>query len=408
MSRIVAVAWHDLRRAAGAPVGLIVMLSIPLLITAIIGLSFGGQGRSKTVRLRLLVWDRDDSFVSHLVTSAITQDRAAEFIDATFVGEEGTDLLRKGKATALLVIPPAFGDSLLAGQQARLELVKNPAERYLPVASEHGVRVLASALSALALVLDDELKTIAGISKAPELAAMRLVSNVSDGISRKLYLLGTRLSPLPLSVERRATQETDTLNIFGGVLPGLTVLMLMMVARKLLSEVTEDRENGTLATLLASPLTLVEYAAGKTAALIVIVLVGFAVLIPAGSLMFGIRWGNPLGVTMVAVAFAVATSGLMLLLAGIARSARQADSMGIMVVLVMGLAGGSMAPLRVERGVLAVIGACTPNRWAIDSFWALMEGQPLAAVGGNVAVLGASGAILLILGARCLLRKVSL
>ncbi|MCU0613115.1 MAG: ABC transporter permease, partial [Candidatus Eisenbacteria bacterium] len=161
MKRALAVAWRDLKRAAGAPVGIILMLLVPLLLTGIMGLSFGSRQRPARVpRLRLLVLDRDGAFISQFITSGLRQERLTEFVDPVFVGEEGVDLIRKGKASALLIIPAGFSDSVLTGRRTFLELVKNPGERFLPVVAEHGVRLLATGLDAVALLLEDELAAI--------------------------------------------------------------------------------------------------------------------------------------------------------------------------------------------------------------------------------------------------------
>ena len=407
--RVLAVAWRDLKRAASAPVGIVLMLSVPLILTAIIGLSFGSSERpARMPRVRLLVLDRDKSFISQFITAGLRQERLADYVDPAFVGEEGVDLIRKGKASALLIIPSGFSDSVLAGREASLELVKNPAERFLPVVADHGVRLLTTGLDAVALLLENELDTISGAQPATVDAGAERASGIAGQISRKLYHLGNRLSPLPMRIELVGKAESaHGLGVFGLVLPGLTVLMLMMVAQKLLREVTEEHENGMLAALLASPLSPLEYAAGKTGALLVVIALGFVLLLPAGALLFGINWGNPAGVILVAASFSVATAGVMMLLAGLTRTARQAEALGIMVVLVMGLVGGSMVPFRAEHGPLAVLARMTPNRWAIDGFLEIMSGEPPRSILREVAVLFGGGVVLLVAGAGALLHKVS-
>ncbi|MBN1423671.1 ABC transporter permease [Candidatus Fermentibacteria bacterium] len=409
MNRVCAVAWRDLKRAAMAPLGIGLMLSVPLILAGIMGLSFGSSSQpGKIPRLRLLVWDRDGSLVSRFITSALGQERTADFVDAAFVRDEGMEMLREGKASALLIIPPGFADSILSGSKATLQLVKNPAERFMPVIAHHAAGALATVLDALILVLEDDIRATGDPFPSDGLSGEARVGGMAERISRKIYHLSESLTPWPLHVDSVREQSAGrSIGVFGAVLPGLTVLMLMMIGQKLLREVSEEHENGMLSALLASPLNPIEYGAGKTLALLVIIGAGFLILMPAGALLFGINWGNPVGVMMVAGSFAVATAGIMMLLVGISRTGRQADALGVMVVLIMGLVGGSMIPFRAERGPLAILAGLTPNRWAIDGFLTIMGGEGPAAVIRETAVLFFGGIVLMTAGGWALLRKVT-
>ncbi len=406
---MLAVAWRDLKRASAAPGGIILMLLLPLLLTGIIGVSFGTSPSRRTIpRLRVLVWDQDRTVVSRSLASILGQERVASYVEPTYVGEEGIELLRAGKASALLVIPEGFTDSILLGSRASLRVVKNPAERYMPVVAHHAAAVLATVVDALAVILKEEIASLGQTLRQGEGLGAMAIGALSDRIARKSYVLMERITPWPLGLRSTKALSSDgRVGLFGSVLPGLMVLMLMMISQKLLREVTEEHEDGTLASLLSTPASSVEYGLGKTLALIAIIEVGFLVLLPAGSFLFGIRWGHPLGVMMVATAFAVAASGVMMLLAGITRTSRQAEAVGLIVVLLMGLLGGSMLPIRPDKGPVAFLAALTPNRWAIDGFLASMTGKPPWAVIDESLVLFVGGLALLVLGGWALTHRVS-
>jgi ABC-2 type transport system permease protein len=410
MSRIAAVAWRDLKRTANAPVGTFLMLLIPLILSGIIGLAFGSGGDGQTLpKVELLVLDRDDGFLSRFFSTALSQEQASEHLAVEYVGEEGHDLIRQGKASALLILPEGMTDSLLSGGAVEFQLIKNPGQRYLPVVAENGLRLVASALDALVKLLEPELKLI---REMPETfatgSAQDHIALISSQMSRRFYQLTEMLTPWPVTLKTTESEkeEQSGLSVFGYVLPGLTVMMLMLIAQKLLREVNEEHETGVLSAVLATPVSITEYATGKALSLLVLILVGFLILLPAGWILFSIHWGNPLSVLILATSFSIATAGLMMILAGVTRTGRQADALGTIVVLVMSLIGGSMIPFRPEQGVLSVVSRLTPNRWAIDGFLATMDGAAPAAVIDEAGVLLVAGLVLLLFGSLLLRRRV--
>ena len=90
MNRIGAVAWRDLKRTANAPVGTLLMLLIPLILSGIIGLSFGSGGDGAQLpKIKLLVLDRDGGILSRFLSSGLSQEQASAYLDVRYVGEEG-------------------------------------------------------------------------------------------------------------------------------------------------------------------------------------------------------------------------------------------------------------------------------------------------------------------------------
>ncbi len=393
-----------------APTGIVLMLLIPLLLSGIIGLAFGtGDGEQKFPTLKLLVWNRDEGLVGRLFASTLGQESASQYVDAEFVAEEGMERIRQGKASALLILPEGLTDSILAGGTATLELIKNPAEQYMPLIAENGMRLVASALDALVRILEPELALIRNADEVDaHIPEQEQIASISAAMSGRFYRLAQWFSPWPVKLEMHEPDESSSegMNVFGYVLPGLTVMMLLMIAQKLLREISEEHENGTLSAVLATPIDVTEYAMGKALGLLILTLAGFAVLLPCGSLLFSIHWGEPVAVLTMAIGFSLAASGMMMLLCGITRSSRQAEAVGITVVLLMSLVGGSMVPFRAEHGVLAVLSRLTPNRWAIDGFLAVMQGEPVTAILGEAGVLFVAGLVMLVTGAMLFRKRV--
>src|SRR5438128_8793679 len=68
--------WKDLRRAWRNPVGWLVFLAVPLVITGLIGAIFGPKSNTSALgRIRFAVVDEDDSVLTKFLRGGLSQDK---------------------------------------------------------------------------------------------------------------------------------------------------------------------------------------------------------------------------------------------------------------------------------------------------------------------------------------------
>ena len=96
-------------------------------------------------------------------------------------------------------------------------------------------------------------------------------------------------------------------------------------------------------------------------------------IVAATALLFGVEWGDPLGVTVLALAFSLVGAGIAMLIGSVANNAEQASSIGVFAGLGVAALGGAMARPRSSpsRGDHLWL---TPHRWALDGFRELILG----------------------------------
>ena len=96
----------DFRRSVRNPWPLIMNLSLPLAITALIGLAFGGGCSGPGVaRIRVAVVDEDGSFLGGTLKSALTQGEGAVYFEVISPARvEAVHLLRDDKFSAALIV----------------------------------------------------------------------------------------------------------------------------------------------------------------------------------------------------------------------------------------------------------------------------------------------------------------
>jgi ABC-2 type transport system permease protein len=141
MRFVLIAAAKDLRRRLSDPAALIIWIGLPLLLGGLISLIAGDD---ETVpRAQVLVVDQDDTFVSRFLASAGGRGGLGNLVDLEEVSlEEGQRRIDAGDATALLVLPRGFQDSVLQDAPAEITLVTNPAQQILPGIVEEALEIL--------------------------------------------------------------------------------------------------------------------------------------------------------------------------------------------------------------------------------------------------------------------------
>jgi ABC-2 type transport system permease protein len=148
-----------------------------------------------------------------------------------------------------------------------------------------------------------------------------------------------------------------------------------------------ERVEGTLPRLMTTPTGAAQVLGGKVFGIFLSGAAQVGVLVLASSLLFGLRWGDPLAVAAIILAVAAAATGWGLLLAALARTPAQVGSLGSALMLVFGILGGSFFPAAGFPGWLQAISRLTPNAWGLEAFNTLARGNGLAHIGLPLAAL---------------------
>ena len=115
-----SAAKKDLVRHREQPLAILIWLAVPLLIGGLMYL-VAGAGSGPKPKALVVLTDEDDSFVSGLFLNAFKSDQfGAVFRIETMSLEEGRAVVDAGDATAQIVIPRGFSDSVLKETPAEL------------------------------------------------------------------------------------------------------------------------------------------------------------------------------------------------------------------------------------------------------------------------------------------------
>jgi ABC-2 type transport system permease protein len=163
----------------------------------------------------------------------------------------------------------------------------------------------------------------------------------------------------------------------------------------------QERRQGTLARLLAAPITPAQILAAKLLVSFVLGVVSMVVLIVAAAVLMDAKLGSPAGVGILVLCGVAAATATVALVVGIARTPEQAGLAQSMIALVLGILGGSFFSMARAGGFGAVATTFTPHYWFSEGLARLSGGNAwtaaLAPAGVLViftAVVGVPGLIL--------------
>jgi ABC-2 type transport system permease protein len=390
------------------------LLIIPLAMTALIGMIFnpGSGSETKLPAIKLLLVDKDKGLASKFLIGVFDQKEIKDMFQVTLIEEAaGEKLMKKGKASAMLVIPKNFSNDLAERKACTLEVVKNPSEEFLPGVAEEFARTMAVGFSAIAQVFADELKVIQGASKleleAITVAQMTPFLEMARG---KIIALKSYLSPLILQMKASTTEKPGKstkpagFNIFAYIMPGMLIMFLLFIIEAFMREIQNERADGKIRRMMFSSLTTRELV---TARLFSGWLMGILVCILAmavGTLIFRIDWGNPLLLLLLIMVSCFWCAAFFGMLNAFFKNKNQAGAFSSPIIMVFAAFGGSMLSLEQIPPSMRWISKFTVNNWFITGCQQIMDGKIPS---GPFTVLAVSGLIFASIAMVALQRRLS-
>ena len=147
------VALKDLRMRLRDRNTLVMMLLLPVGMTAIIGFAFGGESGISTVEF-LLVAPEEGGFLADGAAGFLSQHELFDVERAS--EEEARRAVAAGEKSAAVVIPEGLIDSFLSGTPAEARVLRDPASNIKAGIVQSMVEQFVSSVSAssaLALIM---------------------------------------------------------------------------------------------------------------------------------------------------------------------------------------------------------------------------------------------------------------
>ncbi len=376
MKIILQIGWKDLRVIFRDRAALILMLVAPFVLTVAMGLVTGSLGNSVSgvSQVSVVVVNLDQNVMGNTLVEQLKSPQLSQLlaVDENNNVAAARAMVDASKTAAAVIIPAGFTANMnsQAGQPtstvAQIEVYKNPS------------RTISAG------VVQSTVERILG-----EMETSYLSGQVAGAGARPALTLKTS--------QASASEETNLLMYLA---PGFALLFLMYTVSLGGKTLLTERQEGTLARLMTTPIQPGQVLVGKMAGTYMIGLAQMLILIGASALLLSLTWGNQLALLILLITAVAAATGWGMLLAALSRTPGQVSSIGMAMTLLFGLVGGSFFGGTLT-GVVGYIGMITPNYWGQKGFNTLANG-------GNVQDLLPVYAALLVMAAILLVTSVAI
>ena len=353
------IAWNELHRRLRDRSVLIGCLAAPLLMAAVLGLSFAGGASATPV---------------HIGVSGASPQMLTAALDAS-------------------QLPKNVTVTTLPSQQS----VKNA------VASgtlDGGVAVLPSQLrlhTLLIPIVDPGATHTPGfdvVTKGTSPLGEEYAESVAAGISSVMYasrvphMEATEAAdPATVAVNSEEVGHGGKVNL-NFFAPNIAVVFLFIGSGLGMRSLLMERSAGTLARITAAPVRPTQIVLGKLLAIFLTGMATIFVIWAVTTYGFGADWGNLLGVLLMAIGATAAMCGIGVFLTSLAKTEQQAFGITLLVGLFLALVGGNLLPSGSLPDVFQVIALGTPNGWALVGFGRLDQlGEPASSIIGPFVIL---------------------
>lgn len=388
MTRFLTIALKDLRLALRDRAALLLMLLAPFLLTVGMGFVTGrltGTASGPSA-IGVIIVDQDKGALADAMIKAFDIERVRALVNVQRLTDEqeARARVRDDKAAAAIVIPPGFTDSVFSPQPGQASV---RVERYGNPLAPTSVSVIDAVLSSF--LGEVETGRIGGLVAVEAMLKRGLVA--PQDIARYASEMGQRLSAGTATAEavvlRRSTVAVnDELDVLALLAPGMALLFLMYTVTRGASLILAERDGSTLARLFATPTATASILGGKIAGVFLTGAAQVGILIAASGLIFGVKWGDPLGVIALVLASAAAATAWGVFILAFAKSREQVTVTGSALMMLFAILSRSFGNMPLPEA-LQGLGKLTPNYWGLDGFGRLAQGQSFAAIAPNLTTL---------------------
>jgi ABC-2 type transport system permease protein len=391
MRKIWAIAMNDVRQLFADRGAAVSRLLVPVALIFVIGIANGAfeSGDFAPPLLELRSQDQGtlaQSYLEYITGNAEGFRVCGEAADPCPAPElDASRRLATGTTDFTVEVPAGFGESVRSDQPVTVTLRQDrsdpqAASAITPVLDAAGrfTVALASAGSAAASVtIAEEPETRAAIRDAAEERALVLLSQERVRYEREEI-------ELPRQYPLEGFQQS---------VPGQGSMFVMLSVLAGASLIVADRKRGTLQRVRVAPISRAGFVAGKILGRFLIGMAQYIVAIGTGAVigvLFDIRFGSsPFLLLLVMAAFALAASGISVLVATLVRREQQAATLTMLIVLTLAPLGGAWWSLDMEviPTVMHRIAVISPFYWVMEGFRAGIYDLGIAAAALPLLVL---------------------
>ena len=356
------IAMKDLRLRWKDKRGLITMLLMPILLTAILGSALGGnfgEDASMPDTIVGVTFDEQDSITNQWVDDVLPSD---EVTVTSFENSQQVEAALQERAIDVgVVLPENWGEQM---DTSDVKVWTDP-EKTIQASIVHSMLTsFVDRAQAVSTTTNLFASTIAGVEGVD-------VEGATEAVVADLAAVAES-EGMSVRAGEEGQASLTGMQYYAAAMGVMFVLFNATVGAR---SVLEERHTQTLARLAMTPIRPFSIIAGKFLGTLFYSLLQFFLFLIVTYLFFDVSWGADLGqVLVVVLTYGIAVSGLAMMLSSVVKQEKTVDAVGGIGVQVLALLGGSMIPIAAFPDVLQTVSNAIPNKWALDGFLTVMTG----------------------------------
>lgn len=390
------IAWKDFKIRFTDRRGFLMMIFMPLLLTAILGSALSGvlEGNKFPTTVLGYYQEDQDSLAETFHKDVLQGADLQSYITVKEVTsrDELTTLLKEGKVDAGLIIPAKWSENMNQGELKQPTLLSDPGKTLQSSITETVIRSFTQRVQAISLATNVVVNDLA--KSTPVMTGTMNLGNVAKDISKQLSDIASEKTGI--AVKTSGKKSVSSMQYYAVGMGVMFLLFNISVGAKM---IVAERSTETLARLMSTPTSILSILTGKFIGTLLFSFIQFVIFVLGTHYFFSVNWGdNLLQVGAVGFSYSICVSGLSMLVAGMIQSEKTADTISGVGIQLFALLGGSMLPIDAFPDTLKMIANIAPNKWALTSFLDIMGGIAWQELFPTFAILLIIGFVSLILG----------
>ena len=413
------IAIKDMTRSFRSAFALIFMFGVPLLMTGMFSLMFGGSGsKNQAFTLpvtKVVVANLDQGgpgfeaaktqlpggsqagSMGDLILSVLQDKSFADLMQVTTVdsAEAARKAVDNQEAGAAILIPADFSARFSdLESQATIELYKDPALTIGPGIIQSILEQFMDSMSASRIAVSVTLKQTGSTDPALIGRVMQQYLSSAPAGDQRAALLDIR------SVTTNKQSTSPLLTIIAPIMGWLIIFYAFFTGASTAQSILKEDEEGTLPRLFTTPTSQTTILAGKFLAVGLTVVVQMTVLLILGRLIFGIAWGTLPPVSLVTIGTILTAATFGIFLNSLLKSTKQSGLVFGGLLTVIGMLAGIPIFARGSSAAdtFSTISLLVPPGWAVRGLLQTMNSAPLHDVLITFLALTAWSIVLFVVG----------
>jgi ABC-2 type transport system permease protein len=419
--KVLDIALKDLLRSLRSMFAVGMMVVAPLMITGLIYAAFGGIGQGQAdlpaVRVGLVNQDTPSPDVpvnlGQTMHDMFTDESVKRWLTAADYPDEAAarTAVDRQEIGVAVIIPAGFTASFLAdGDAVPIVIVQDPTLSIGPLVVRNMITALLDGVVGGSIALTTIVDRQQDNSIAPDPAEFTsLIQQYQTWYTDFQRAMFHRPDEAALRMVRPAesSEAIDPMGqMLGLIMAGQMIFFAFYTGAYSMMSILREQEEGTLARLFTTPTNRTLILAGKFLAVFLTVIVQGLVLMSAARLAFGVKWGQPGSVALVAVGQVIAASGLGVLLIAFVKTTQQGGPVLGGGLTALGMLGGLFTVgIQNLPTALNTVAMFTPHGWVLRGWRLAMAGQPPTLLLFPCAVTVGMGIVMFALGAALFRRR---